>query len=134
MANVWHQHPHHTFQSWRDRWAKKLSKLPRPNLADAELPVPANDPPRLRQSPRRVPRKSQDGHSESVARVPFTEEDDKLLLKYVAEIRAANEPVRGNKIYEALAEEVSLSLRILRRRLTDSSFRIILINRGVIAT
>lgn len=31
------KHPHHTWQSWRDRWVKTLKSKPRPNFSEQEI-------------------------------------------------------------------------------------------------
>lgn len=41
------QHPHHTWQSWRERWVKNLKDKPRPNIpeGDLELKLAEGHPP-----------------------------------------------------------------------------------------
>lgn len=101
--------PHHTWQSWRSRYANYKNLLPKPKVSTAEpanqastrnAPIPASirrqEPP-----PPPAPRRK----SPPVAgtrRLKFTEEDDQLLLEYVEEV---GENKSGNKIYQVLAEE-----------------------------
>ncbi|KAJ9132148.1 Telomeric repeat-binding factor 2-interacting protein 1 [Pleurostoma richardsiae] len=108
------KYPHHTWQSWRDRWVRKLSLLPRPNLPEAtsdDVEAPAPPPPSAvapqrtasRAAVQRQPHYPQP--SQGSPRVKFTGEDDQLLLDYVQEARRNGKSVKGNKIYEELAEE-----------------------------
>jgi hypothetical protein len=119
------QHPNHTWQSWRDRWVKKLSLLPRPKagnedhdggedeLDDANEPpspptaaqVASQEPNRKATTPKGVGSKT---------RTPFTEQDDKLLESYVGKCLAKGGRVLGNKIYLDFAEQVLGSLVCLQ--------------------
>lgn len=143
--------PHHTWQSWRDRWVKVLRNKPRPNIPDEEIqaemdqhrdallqstpePTRAVRPPHLSQVAATPNQQSSNQHNPTTPhrratsaaapsssrhlgpkeKVPFTKEDDQLLLKFieyvrhrnVSEGREENANLRGNAIYKDLAEEV----------------------------
>ncbi|KAH6843194.1 TRF2-interacting telomeric protein/Rap1 C terminal domain-containing protein [Chaetomium sp. MPI-CAGE-AT-0009] len=120
------KYPHHSWHSWRDKWVNKMSLLGEDQLPPVlqELPPPrtqpANDPqtapdtsaPPARPTPARRDVKTSSGrdHKPEVrSKNFFTDEDDKILAKYVAErIQAGNKP-NGNKIYQELEEKVSLT-------------------------
>lgn len=121
------KYPSHTSQSWRDRWVKQFSHLPEESLrsyldtADPPSSPPAQqtDLPRQSAAPSvpppgsrpRVPPVSQ-SPPQRVAprkRVPFSGEDDEILLEYVAQQVAAGRSDLGNKIYQELEEEVIMT-------------------------
>ncbi|KAI1077221.1 TRF2-interacting telomeric protein/Rap1 C terminal domain-containing protein [Whalleya microplaca] len=106
-------HPHHTYQSWRDHWVKKLRYLPRPAVSSGQHPQPpaprslskswnlqtASVRQASTQSPGVLPRRSR-----------FTAEEDQLLIEHIREsIKSGKVPVGGNlsgtKIYRDLAND-----------------------------
>lgn len=136
------RHPHHTWQSWRDRWVKVLRNRPRPIIPDEEIQAEIDqhrdallqstpDPTRaVRQSRRSqaaaaLPTQQSDPqhnpaspsrrrHLGPKEKVPFTKEDDQLLLEFIefvrhrnmSEGREENANLSGNAIYKDLAKEV----------------------------
>jgi hypothetical protein len=58
----------------------------------------------VNQSPRAA---SEVDPERTRTRVPFTEEDDRLLTKYVRKCVREGLKARGNKIYDTLAKQVS---------------------------
>lgn len=100
------QHPTHTWQSWRDRWLKTLAlrnKMPAQQQAQQPDP-PSSSPPS--KSKRRGPlRPGVDPDRVVKSRIPFTEEDDSILRDWVKAYGTAGRS--GNKIYQALEEDVS---------------------------
>lgn len=145
------KHPHHTWQSWRDRWVKGLRSRPRPTFADEEIqaeidehraqsPEPAPGPasasrrPQTRQAAplQSRPSNNQNGPANTPARAPipanptssspsgpkgrtsFTEEEDRLLLGLIEEVRrnnrannrSENKNLGGNAIYKDFANKV----------------------------
>lgn len=101
------QHPQHTWQSWRDRWLKKLSSIPRSKVnnevvepataKNGHAAVDASAAAPLRQEPPRIQIQP------SRARVFFTQEEDRLLLEYVRKSRKEFKSLSGNKIYQEFA-------------------------------
>ncbi|KAI0015057.1 hypothetical protein F4780DRAFT_784509 [Xylariomycetidae sp. FL0641] len=83
------KHPTHTWQSWRDRWVKKLRLLPRPSVAEDEFDLP----PRNVQSAGTGPR----------IRAKFTNEEDRILIEHVRDSLSEGLGLGGNKIYAELA-------------------------------
>lgn len=139
------QHPHHTWQSWRDRWVKKLSHRPPPNIPAEQLqleadgdPAPvktaiaASPPARTTRSTRQAqpskpigpepsrstpqrhapqsPAASSRSRPAGRARNLFNDEEDNMLLEFIRESRAANQPLSGNKIYQEFAVKVGFIL------------------------
>ncbi|ETS78114.1 hypothetical protein PFICI_10176 [Pestalotiopsis fici W106-1] len=105
------KYPHHTFQSWRDRWVKKLQFLDRPNVSENEpslspppetAPVASSAPARPTRGPG-PPNANSTDPSRRKRRVRFTPDEDKLLLQYVDEMKNAGHAVKGKTIYEGLA-------------------------------
>ncbi|KAI0120835.1 TRF2-interacting telomeric protein/Rap1 C terminal domain-containing protein [Hypoxylon sp. NC0597] len=109
------KYPHHTYQSWRDRWVKKLQNLPRPEVSSREP-----SPPPVRQttepSPRQslsTQRSSKSAKGEYVSprrpasrgRSKFTEEDDEILIRHIRECIIHNKPIHGMEIFRDLANE-----------------------------
>ncbi|KAI1473189.1 TRF2-interacting telomeric protein/Rap1 C terminal domain-containing protein [Daldinia caldariorum] len=106
------EYPHHTFQSWRDRWVKKLqyqpplheprrTPSPPPTRRTAESSVHA--PPKTPGSlGRRVPAR---GVATIEGRAKFTEEDDELLMQHMAEYIRHGKPTQGIKPFRELAHD-----------------------------
>ncbi|KAK8115948.1 hypothetical protein PG984_012450 [Apiospora sp. TS-2023a] len=109
------KNPRHTFQSWRDRWLKKVSLKRRPDvLGDDEEPElqPAEEPiptagrqgttgsSRPRPSPSLV-------KQEKKPRTKFTAEEDEQLTAYVLEKTAKTGYDKGNKVFQEHANEVN---------------------------
>ncbi|KAK5653311.1 hypothetical protein OQA88_9002 [Cercophora sp. LCS_1] len=103
------EHPTHTWQSWRDRWAKTLSLQNRP---EPTRPEPASPPrasePVQRRGPQRIgslakASKAADGGRVIKPRVRFTDEDDKILRDWVNTY--GTDRASGNKIYQDLEQE-----------------------------
>ncbi|PSS03414.1 Rap1 Myb domain-domain-containing protein [Coniella lustricola] len=116
------RHPQHTWQSWRNRWVKTLrdktggmalfdrgDDTPSPpsgpapafKALDEDEPqasiLVASSPPR--EQPKSAP-------SESAARpkrMPFTPEEDNLLIAYVREANLEQRAIKGNEIYKEFA-------------------------------
>ncbi|KAK4238012.1 Telomeric repeat-binding factor 2-interacting protein 1 [Achaetomium macrosporum] len=101
-------YPQHTWQSWRDRWVKKLAIL---REEDLPAPLPELPPPRLprgsvakdkpvdienNQTHNAEARKSTKG------RTAFTREEEQILLTWVRQKQRAGEQLSGNKIYKEL--------------------------------
>ncbi|KAL2166604.1 hypothetical protein VTG60DRAFT_2450 [Thermothelomyces hinnuleus] len=119
------RYPHHTWQSWRDKWVKKLSLLPENQLPPVleELPspnpqpgggIPSNATPSVAALPMAPPAALQPDakpapppRSDPVkrGRAVFTEEDDKLLIEYVTQRVRAGKLPGGNVIYQELERE-----------------------------
>jgi hypothetical protein len=87
--------------SWRDRWVKKLALQPRPSSVKQE-----GEPELEQRSPGAASGIIKQAKSPG-SRVRFSAEDDRLLRSYVTEAAAAGRRIKGNKIYEELAEQVS---------------------------
>ncbi|KAK0739055.1 Rap1 Myb domain-containing protein [Apiosordaria backusii] len=105
------KYPHHTYQSWRSRFVDKLSHLPRQSVRP--LPPPTATPVKSRSSAtnaRVAPSSTAPVATPSSLtpskgpgrRVPFTEEDDRILIEYVHDRWEAKS---GNKIYKELEEQ-----------------------------
>lgn len=120
------QHPHHTWQSWLNRWNNKLSHLSHDALArleragadhiaasNAQPPADVSQP--ARQSPRapsrsvRSPSLEQSSQQRNSVngRVAFTENDDMDLMNYRERGHADNESM--SRVYEKLARDVGCS-------------------------
>ncbi|KAI0382269.1 TRF2-interacting telomeric protein/Rap1 C terminal domain-containing protein [Hypomontagnella monticulosa] len=109
------KYPHHTYQSWRDRWVKKLRYLQKPEISDTELsPPPAtrtakskarpSTPPMGTPRPPR-PEPTSTRSPATPGRAKFTEEDDKILLQHVRESVLHNKALQGIKIFRDLAND-----------------------------
>ncbi|KAI0113433.1 TRF2-interacting telomeric protein/Rap1 C terminal domain-containing protein [Daldinia grandis] len=106
------KYPHHTFQSWRDRWVKKLQHLPRPEESDRTPSPPptrrtaetsAHASPRTPGSlGRRVPTRSAPA---TRRRAEFTDKDDELLIQHVMECDRQGKAIAGVKIFRDLAND-----------------------------
>ncbi|KAI1178351.1 hypothetical protein F4777DRAFT_114684 [Nemania sp. FL0916] len=93
-------HPHHTWQSWRDRWAKKLKSIPRPDSSHEEAPPQPKDTP---VASRR--RAVVDDSPVSKTRTRFTAEEDDILLKTIHDAISNFQPWNGYPPYKRLAGE-----------------------------
>ncbi|KAL2138549.1 hypothetical protein VTI28DRAFT_6603 [Corynascus sepedonium] len=117
-------YPHHTWQSWRDKWVKKFSFLSEDQLPPLLQELPPSKPrpqgggsrstPHI-ASPPAVPAVNQPdvdpipGSRPAGAkrgRVAFTKEDDRLLVEYVMQRMMAGKSPGGNVIYQELENEV----------------------------
>ncbi|OTA62212.1 hypothetical protein K449DRAFT_465013 [Hypoxylon sp. EC38] len=109
------KYPHHTYQSWRDRWVKKLQHLPRPEVSTRESsspPVQQTTEPSPRQSSS-IQRSSRSIKGEHVSprrptsqgRAKFTEEDDEILIQHIRECMVHNKPTYGIEIFRDLAND-----------------------------
>ncbi|KAI1484605.1 TRF2-interacting telomeric protein/Rap1 C terminal domain-containing protein [Biscogniauxia mediterranea] len=92
------KYPNHTWQSWRDRWVKRLGHLPRPDVSDGE-PDLSHPPPT--SSRGRNP--SSNGTGGPRSRAMFTAEEDNLLWQCIQEAVQEGRHLRGNEIYKELA-------------------------------
>ncbi|KAL7621856.1 hypothetical protein AAE478_007356 [Parahypoxylon ruwenzoriense] len=112
--------PRHTWQSWRDRWLKKLQYRPRPAPSGEEplrslvprsslVPQSSAPPERLARSPSsqatasgptEIARMSTRTPTDARKRILFTAEEDKLLIQYIRHCIQANRSILGSKIYE----------------------------------
>ncbi len=97
------KYPRHTWQSWRDRWAKKLKSIPRPPVSDKK------------QSPQPKGTPVASGRETAVDRSPvtrsrarFTAEEDDILLEIIHHAIENHKPWNGYPPYEQLASEVSI--------------------------
>ncbi|KAI1653300.1 TRF2-interacting telomeric protein/Rap1 C terminal domain-containing protein [Daldinia decipiens] len=106
------KYPHHTYQSWRDRWVKILQHLPRPKESDT-TPSP---PPTRRtadtsthaspKTPGSLGRRVPTGNAAATrGRVKFTEKDDEILTQHIRECRRQGKPIAGLKIFRDLAND-----------------------------
>ncbi|KAK7942704.1 TRF2-interacting telomeric protein/Rap1 C terminal domain-containing protein [Apiospora aurea] len=105
------KNPRHTFQSWRDRWVKKVSMKPRPDVPceepeaqDAEETEPTASLQRTAASSRPQPTPSP-VKQERKSRAKFTAEEDRELTQYVLERTANTGHDRGNKVFQEYADE-----------------------------
>lgn len=128
------QHPHHSSQSWRDRWVKYVSNRPRPNFpqedpqSDARVrdspghdPSLGDHPPQSQAgpsnanaTPARDPVSTAQKQATTQGRNKFTKEDDEILLRIIREKREAatakgkRARLDGNKIFQDLEAKASL--------------------------
>lgn len=94
------KHPSHTWQSWRDRWTKRLNGLPRPPVTDRERsPRPDDTREALRQEVT-----AGKGHV-SETRTRFTPEEDDILLETIHHAIENHEPWNGYEPYKRLADD-----------------------------
>lgn len=104
------KYPHHTAQSWRDRWVKKLQHQPRPEISDNEgslSPPPQATPV---DTPEAAHRRRSSGVQRSMnakRRVRFTAEQDQLLLDHVAEMSVLGKKIKGQAIFQDFAKYFS---------------------------
>ncbi|KAK4197326.1 Rap1 Myb domain-containing protein [Triangularia verruculosa] len=115
------EHPNHTYQSWRSRYIDKLSHLPQKSVRPLPPPTPTpvstqDTPPSTSaeeaspSAPRGLPastapvtvQSSSSTQKRPARRMPFTAEDDKILLQYLNERGTAKS---GNKVYKELEQE-----------------------------
>lgn len=119
------QHPHHPWQSWRDRWVKNLSRRRRQDLPveDSQPELAVRAPPEtaarspepseaaVKPEPQHRIRKAQPSgasasasaslskrHAKGRGRNFFTEEEDKLLLDYIRVAQEHNKTAMGNRV------------------------------------
>ncbi|KAH8666585.1 hypothetical protein BX600DRAFT_497372 [Xylariales sp. PMI_506] len=110
-------YPHHTYQSWRNRWVKRLEPaMINDDLEDVHAsPLPVGSRTQQKPAPStpgasshtEVPSTSA---SASVrrgksSRLKFTPEEDTWLLEYVRSCEQEGKPTSGNKIYEEFAQD-----------------------------
>ncbi|KAJ4306001.1 hypothetical protein N0V88_000792 [Collariella sp. IMI 366227] len=94
---------------------------PAPERARVNKPTPRTAAPHAQPAAQATPASSV-GSTPRRARVPFTEEDDKLIIGYVRDRARAGARLVGNKIYQEFEEEPSAKpqasnrLRDLRQR------------------
>ncbi|KAI1419662.1 TRF2-interacting telomeric protein/Rap1 C terminal domain-containing protein [Xylaria sp. FL1777] len=94
------EYPHHTWQSWRDRWAKKLKSIPRPPGSDREQSPKSNG---KLVAPNRGPAPNRSPVARTRAR--FTAEEDDILLETIHRAIENHEPWNGYPPYKQLASE-----------------------------
>ncbi|KAI1278363.1 TRF2-interacting telomeric protein/Rap1 C terminal domain-containing protein [Xylaria sp. FL0933] len=93
-------HPHHTWQSWRDRWVKKLKNIVRPHISDREhSPQPRGTP--TATSPANAANRSPVART----RARFTSGEDDLILEAIYRAIENHEPWNGYQPYKQLANE-----------------------------
>ncbi|KAI3321161.1 hypothetical protein HD806DRAFT_503172 [Xylariaceae sp. AK1471] len=94
------EHPHHTWQSWRDRWVKKLRSIPHPHESNKEHSPPPKGTPVA--SHRGV---ASDRSPVIKTRTRFTAEEDEILLETIHEAIDGHEPWNGYIPYKRLATD-----------------------------
>ncbi|PKS12887.1 hypothetical protein jhhlp_000227 [Lomentospora prolificans] len=127
-------YPHHSWQSWRNRWVKRLSSLPadvlermvteaqalreesptstpatpRPHQRTQSVQEPSNlpatQPTPSRQPSQRTPRRREPPR-EREASPPFTSTDDDILERHVRSMVEKGKMWNGKSIYEELAKQ-----------------------------
>ncbi|KAI0112392.1 TRF2-interacting telomeric protein/Rap1 C terminal domain-containing protein [Nemania sp. FL0031] len=94
------RHPHHTWQSWRDRWVKRLKNISRPLVSDrGQSPQPKGTP---AVSHQEVPTSKS---PVTKTRARFTAEEDGILLETIHNAIENHEPWNGHQPYKRLASE-----------------------------
>ncbi|KAI8955382.1 hypothetical protein F4801DRAFT_325765 [Xylaria longipes] len=93
------EHPHHTWQSWRDRWIKKLKNIRRPPTPDGEMPPQQDTSVASRQGG------SAEKSPPTGARTRFTVEEDDILLETIRHAIENRDPWKGYEPYKQLASE-----------------------------
>ncbi|OLN85101.1 Telomeric repeat-binding factor 2-interacting protein 1 [Colletotrichum chlorophyti] len=107
----------HTWQSWRDRWVKKLSKMSQQKLEEMAAAAPDNDlsgstsasspqggVARATRARSTIPPREVEPSLLPPKRNNFTEEDDHLLIRKVSEAEK-NHHVIGPQLFRDIAEE-----------------------------
>ncbi|KAI2628243.1 hypothetical protein GGS21DRAFT_528392 [Xylaria nigripes] len=94
------QHPHHTWQSWRDRWVKRLKNIRRRPISDEESSPRPND--RLIVSSRGA---TASRNPVAQPRARFTAEEDEFILETIHNAIENREPWNGYQPYKQLAGE-----------------------------
>ncbi|KAI0142867.1 hypothetical protein GGR57DRAFT_508465 [Xylariaceae sp. FL1272] len=96
-----YKHPTHTWQSWQDRWRKKLKLLPRPAIfSDPMLP------PQTQPTPQAASGTTSDEHSSSVRKgTRFKPGEDKILLETIHQAILNRERWKENHVYKRLSED-----------------------------
>ncbi|KAK4190893.1 hypothetical protein QBC35DRAFT_402579 [Podospora australis] len=98
--------PQHTWQSWRSRWVDNLSHLPKDRLPRGrDLPVSPEQTKTLPDPTPRIPQTQPARIGSQKGRVPFTPEDDDILMQFVGGHVQAGRKDKGNAIYKLLEEE-----------------------------
>ncbi|KAI1380107.1 TRF2-interacting telomeric protein/Rap1 C terminal domain-containing protein [Hypoxylon crocopeplum] len=97
------KYPHHTYQSWRDRWVSKLQHLPRPEIESSPSSTGRVAKPPSTPSASLPP--STPGSSSSKARFRFTADDDKILIEHVRDSIRHNRAHQGINIFKDLAND-----------------------------
>ncbi|KAH7029507.1 uncharacterized protein B0I36DRAFT_133338 [Microdochium trichocladiopsis] len=111
------QNPRHTYQSWRDRWVKKLSRLPRLAISQEELdaidvkmpdtearPAPVSLPQRTQPSPSAGRPTNTGGSQHATVRAKFTAEEDLVLLNKYFEVVNNRMLSKQKDLYTKLAD------------------------------
>ncbi|KAI1758427.1 hypothetical protein F4782DRAFT_478100 [Xylaria castorea] len=94
------EHPNHTWQSWRDRWVKKLKNIRRPPISDKERPLQQKGisvAPRQGSSAAKSP--------PTGIRVRFTAEEDDILMETIRHAIENCDAWQGYEPYKQLASE-----------------------------
>ncbi|KAI0469080.1 TRF2-interacting telomeric protein/Rap1 C terminal domain-containing protein [Xylaria cf. heliscus] len=96
------KHPHHPWQSWRDRWAKKLRNIPRPPDSDSDGEWP---PQQKGTSVASRQGASSEKSLPAKTRARFTTEEDDILLETIRHTIENHEAWNGYEPYKRLASE-----------------------------
>ncbi|KAI5243364.1 hypothetical protein E4T43_04210 [Aureobasidium subglaciale] len=88
------KNPRHSYHSWRDRYIRYFAE---PGPAQDNLDA---DGEAVSEASSRTPSISR---SPTKSRVPFTEEDDRVLRMWVGGAQQRGEPLLGNELYKKLA-------------------------------
>ncbi|KAH6647838.1 Rap1 Myb domain-containing protein [Truncatella angustata] len=112
------KYPHHTYQSWRDRWVKKLQYRERPHISDSKSSPPLADVPgAVSAKPRPMPQAPlqrlpapRDTSARSASppkktRARFTQDEDQVLMQYIEDMKQYGKGVSGKNIYMDFAED-----------------------------
>ncbi|KAI1260140.1 hypothetical protein F5Y18DRAFT_406394 [Xylariaceae sp. FL1019] len=95
------KHPSHTWQSWQDRWRKKLKLLPRPAIFSDPT-----RPPQTEHTPQAASRAISDEHGSCIKkRARFTADEDSVLLDTIHQAILDQEPWKGNNVYKRLSKD-----------------------------
>ncbi|EAQ85273.1 hypothetical protein CHGG_09287 [Chaetomium globosum CBS 148.51] len=120
LVNIedYYPYPNHPWQSWRDKWVNKMSLLSEDQLPPVlpKLPPPHTQPsnkaqaapdtsaPSARPTPPEPTAPTSPRRGSNV-RIRFTNEEDKMLVKYVAERIQMGKKPKGKEIYQKLEEK-----------------------------
>ncbi|KAH9907206.1 TRF2-interacting telomeric protein/Rap1 C terminal domain-containing protein [Xylariomycetidae sp. FL2044] len=109
------RYPHHTLQSWRERWIKKLRHLPGlenlngvpspPSASPAQSAVQPSPAKGRAPSMAASPQQRTLTQSSIRTRARFTAEEDQLLIQYMRECMARGGYTKGNSIYKDFAQD-----------------------------
>ncbi|TGJ81628.1 hypothetical protein E0Z10_g7134 [Xylaria hypoxylon] len=94
------EYPHHTWQSWRDHWTKKLKDVPRPWGSDREQSPQPKDTPTASGRPAATNRSPV-----ARTRARFTAEEDEVILETIHRAIENHEPWNAYPPYRQLAKE-----------------------------